>query len=327
MKLPSDLSQLDAWLADQEAKLDIIDGAEKTIIWSQTKQKTQYSVVYLHGFSASRQESAPVADIVATSLDANLFYTRLTGHGLQDNGLVECTSEDWKKDTLEAIGIGQQLGHKVIIIAKSTGATLATWLMQQEAVATEHIAALVFLSPNFSPNSRAAYLLDIVGDMGLKLIETLAGKTYSWEPPTPLQAKYWTYSYPYTALAHMIRLVKEVMKIDKASIEVPTLMVYSPQDAVVSPSAIEESFAQWGGAQKSLHTFELSESPNQHVLAGNIVSPSSTEALCGIIEHFLNDIIKTNNDAEHINALGAGPDHAGTGQPTDAHPLQPGACT
>jgi alpha-beta hydrolase superfamily lysophospholipase len=323
--VPTELNKLDKWLAHGETGHQLVEGAEKCIVWAEanSKAQTEYCIVYLHGFSACRQESAPVADLIADGIDANLFYARLHGHGLEENGLVDSVAEDWKADALEALAIGKRLGRKVIIIAKSTGATLASWLMQQQDEDTQAIAALVFLSPNFAPNSRAAYLLDMVGDIGLKLVETFAGKTYSWEPPTELQAKYWTYSYPYTALAQMIRLVKEVMTIDKSQITVPTLMVYSPKDVVVSPSAIEENFAQWGSEVKELCPFELSESPNQHVLAGDIVSPSSTEALCAIISRFLNDVttITTHDDSECFDALGAGPDHAGAGQSPDAQTL------
>ncbi|MDD4273595.1 MAG: hypothetical protein PHG14_07705 [Desulfobacter postgatei] len=37
--------------------------------------------VYIHGFSATRKETAPLSDLVAKTLNANLFYTRLSGHG------------------------------------------------------------------------------------------------------------------------------------------------------------------------------------------------------------------------------------------------------
>lgn len=285
--LPTTIDQLENWLADREALHNIVDGAEKCIVWNNKKEQSDFSIVYLHGFSACRQETAPVAQNIAKTLNANLFYTRLNGHGLQENGLRDCTAEDWKQDTLEALHIARLIGKRVIIIGKSTGATLATWLMSQQELGTEHIASLVFLSPNFSPNQRAAYLLDLVGDIGLKIVETLAGKTYSWEPPTELQAKYWTHSYPYTALAQMIRLVKEVASIDKTTIEIPTLMIYSKKDLVVNPTTIEDVFATWGSGHKQLLNFKHSESPNQHVLAGSIVSPSSTEALCDIIKHFL----------------------------------------
>ncbi|TIR08816.1 MAG: alpha/beta hydrolase, partial [Mesorhizobium sp.] len=73
-----------AYLARREAAVpDIRDGLEKEIIWANPMihARTPLSIVYVHGFSASKGEVRPLPDEVADQLDANLFYTRLTGHG------------------------------------------------------------------------------------------------------------------------------------------------------------------------------------------------------------------------------------------------------
>ena len=59
ISLPVDL---DSYLAASEAQFsDIVPNTEKTIIWaSEPGQKTDIAVVYLHGFSATRQETAPL---------------------------------------------------------------------------------------------------------------------------------------------------------------------------------------------------------------------------------------------------------------------------
>jgi hypothetical protein len=95
---------LDEWLATSEREISeansIIPGTEKRIRWYQGSSniKTPYSVVYFHGFSATRQEIAPVGDLVADALQANLFETRLTGHGQRRNALVGVRAEDWLDD-------------------------------------------------------------------------------------------------------------------------------------------------------------------------------------------------------------------------------------
>jgi len=89
--LPADL---DAYLAESEAQFDdIVPGTEKIIIWANpnTKAKTDVALVYLHGFSATRQEAAPLSDLVAEELDANLYYTRLSGHGRDGEAMTEAT--------------------------------------------------------------------------------------------------------------------------------------------------------------------------------------------------------------------------------------------
>jgi hypothetical protein len=72
--LPADL---DGYLARSEAGYgDIVPGTEKTIVWaSASKSRTPLSIVYLHGFSASRQECAPLPQLLARSLGANLYLT------------------------------------------------------------------------------------------------------------------------------------------------------------------------------------------------------------------------------------------------------------
>ena len=79
--LPDDL---DAYLKQTEARFtDLRPNNEKLIVWADPskKAKTPLSIIYLHGFSACRLEVAPLCDIVAHDLGANLFYTRLSGHG------------------------------------------------------------------------------------------------------------------------------------------------------------------------------------------------------------------------------------------------------
>ena len=90
-----------------------------------SERKTPYSVVYLHGFSATRQETAPLAECVADSLGANLFETRLAGHGREREPLADVRAEDWLHDAAEALAIAARLGERVIVIGTSTGATLA----------------------------------------------------------------------------------------------------------------------------------------------------------------------------------------------------------
>ena len=103
IELPSDL---DGWLDDTERQADslygLVPGTEKRIRWQESGVRTPVAVVNLHGFSATRQELAPMADIVADALGANLFETRLTGHGRQRERLEDVQAEDWVADAREA---------------------------------------------------------------------------------------------------------------------------------------------------------------------------------------------------------------------------------
>ncbi|TIX10328.1 MAG: alpha/beta hydrolase, partial [Mesorhizobium sp.] len=81
-----------AYLAREEAAVpNIRDGLEKEIIWANpmVHAKTPLAMVYIHGFSASKGEVRPLPDDVADELGANLFYTRLTGHGQDGAAMAE----------------------------------------------------------------------------------------------------------------------------------------------------------------------------------------------------------------------------------------------
>lgn len=107
--LPQDL---DRYLREEEAGVPgITPGAEKSIVWAgKPGAKTPFSIIYLHGFTATRQEVAPVYDLVARSIGANVFYTRLTGHGMSGEALAAATLDDWINDTWEAYEIGERIG-------------------------------------------------------------------------------------------------------------------------------------------------------------------------------------------------------------------------
>ncbi|MFM2356929.1 MAG: hypothetical protein RLZZ528_2665, partial [Pseudomonadota bacterium] len=155
--LPADL---DAYLASTEAMMgDVTPGAGKRIVWAGTPGAvTDIAVVYVHGFSATSEEIRPVPDNVARALKANLFYTRLAGHGLPGERLAGPTVQDWMDDMAEALAIGQRIGRKVIVIATSTGGTLAAEAALHPDLKGK-IAGIAFVSPNFGLNSRAAMIL------------------------------------------------------------------------------------------------------------------------------------------------------------------------
>jgi len=80
LNLPADLNE---YITQSEAQYsNIVPGTEKSIVWANTskKQKTKYAIVFIHGFSATRQEIAPVCDVLAEQSDLHRkFDRRYTG--------------------------------------------------------------------------------------------------------------------------------------------------------------------------------------------------------------------------------------------------------
>lgn len=283
-----ELTEIEAQLKAQEAQFsDIVDGTEKHIHWFKTAQETtEYSIVYLHGFSASRQELSPLVERLANGLHANVFYTRLQGHGRSDDAMGEGSVDGWKQDALEAYTIGQLIGDKVIIVGTSTGATLSTWLNAQQV--GQNIYANIHISPNFGVQSSTAFLMK--SSFGLWIAKLLNGDYRSFEPMNEFHKKYWTERYPLEALVPMLELVDEVGEMDKAQIRTPQLIVYSPADKVIDVDKVSQTASEMKSAQVTKIEFTISQDPYQHVLVGEASSTDQVDDMLKIIDDFLSKI-------------------------------------
>ena len=282
--LPADL---DAWLLETEneaaERFGLVAGVEKRITWFDEQQPTAYSVLYLHGFSATRQETAPLAEIVARSLGANLFETRLTGHGREREPLTEVHAEDWLADAAEALTVARKLGERVIIIGTSTGATLAAAMLDHPAMSA--VDTVVMVSPNFAPrDANAAWLTRPAGPL---LARMLVGDTRSWKPHNALQARFWSTSYPLSAPIEVMRLVDLANRKLPAAIPHRLLMLYSLQDTVISAEAALAVFAQTEAPQKAAIAITNPGDPSHHVLAGDILSAGKTQEIATTIVDFI----------------------------------------
>ncbi|MFT5680016.1 MAG: pimeloyl-ACP methyl ester carboxylesterase [Myxococcota bacterium] len=282
--LPDSLSAYDAWLEDAESRYDdIVPGAERMIRWDNPEQptKTAVSLVYFHGFSATRQEIAPVCEDLAASLGANTYFTRLSGHGRSDDAMAEAQLRDWLVEAEEALAIGRALGEEVIIVGTSTGATLGAWLASRH----DDLAANIFLSPNFGPQAAGSRMLLMPG-RGL-LSRLIIGEYREWEPGNALHGKYWTTRYPTVALFPMMELVRLVEKTDLSENRQPTLVIYSPNDQVIRPDLVEERMAEMGGQPVESVQIAHGGMDSDHVLAGDIVSPDNNALVIATIADFL----------------------------------------
>ncbi len=283
--------ELNQHLVAKEAPFsDLVKGSEKHIRWHQRglgeqPQKTPFSIVYLHGFSASRQELSPTTELVADRLGANAFYTRLTGHGRSDDAMGEAKVDAWKNDALEALRIGSQIGDKVILVSTSTGGTLATWLQTQAG--SEVIVANIMISPNFGVKSSAAKIIN--WPLGLTIAKLINGDYNSFTPVSEKHAKFWTERYPLEAVVPMLDLVDEVKDLDKSGIGAPQLIIYSPEDKVVDIEAITDTAKEFSSAQVSVRPFTSSKDHVQHVLSGDACSPESTEDMVNLIAGYVED--------------------------------------
>ena len=282
------LNELDDWVANSESKFsDLKPGTAKGIVWATPEhQKTAWSVVYLHGFSASRLETAPVADLVAKQLGANLFYTRLSGHGLPGAAMGQASTQDWLADTLEAVRIGQTLGDKVLIISCSTGSTLSTWLATSAFAQDVH--AYVFISPNFGLKDKRSEIIN--GHWGKQLALAITGPELNFPSSNEKENAAWTKSYPTAALFPMMALVKKVRESNVSNFKTPVMVLYSADDQTVDPQETKKIFDRIGSENKKLELVAYSKSEGQHVLAGDIRDPQAVNPMVDSIVKWMESV-------------------------------------
>ncbi len=279
----------DSYLRDAEARVaaqtPIIPGAEKRVRWFDdvTDRRTEYVLVYLHGFSATRQETAPVSEVIADRLGANLYETRLAGHGLVTDPLAGVTAEQWLDDAIESLAIAKTLGDKVVLIGTSTGATLALAVVDHPLF--EAVDSIIMISPNFSPYDTTADLLTAPG--GPQLAQLLVGDTRSWTAANEQQARYWSTTYPTTAVIEMMRLVDLANGHLPLTLEQSILTLYSPNDEVVSVDRMQAALARIDSSRKVAIALDGSGDPSNHVLAGDIMAPENNAEVVEHIVRFL----------------------------------------
>ncbi|NNE71807.1 MAG: alpha/beta hydrolase, partial [Rhodothermales bacterium] len=101
--LPEDIDLTDWVDAKAAAFDDIVPGTEDRLILADSSGPTEWSVVYLHGFSGSSMMAYPFADSLAARLGANAFIPRFTGHGRTGEALGAATAAEWVQDAADAV--------------------------------------------------------------------------------------------------------------------------------------------------------------------------------------------------------------------------------
>ena len=275
-----------AYLTAQEASVPgIRPGLQKEVVYAypQSRAKTPLAIVYVHGFSASRGEIEPVVGNVAAAFGANTVYTRLAGHGRDGAAMGEATVNAWVNDLAEALTAAEAIGERTVVLATSTGATLAT-LAAANTDLIEQMDALVQISPNYALRNRLAFVLDL--PFAEQIVRLAEGEERSFEPVNEKHAAFWTSRYPSRAVLPMAALVRAARGITYERLTLPTLFLFSEEDTVVDPAATREVAARWGsavGTRVNIETIADTDDPYRHVIAGDALSPSTTERATTII--------------------------------------------
>jgi esterase/lipase len=291
------MAELEKFVAANEAAHKLRPNNQARIVWANDsiKQKTDYAMVYLHGFSASQEEGNPVHRNIAKQFGCNLYLSRLAEHGIDTTEqLMNLTADNYWESAKQALAIGRQLGNKVILMGTSTGGTQA---LQLAAAYPNDIAALVLYSPNIAINDDNAWLLN--NHWGLQIARLVKGSNYNTpEDERPIYKQYWNKPYRLEAIVALEEMLETSMNKETFSkVKQPVLLLYyykdeKHQDNVVKVSALKEMFLQLSTDTVNKRSIAL---PNtgDHVMASPIKS-KDVESVERETKRFLEEVLKLN---------------------------------
>lgn len=234
----ADPAALVSYVTENEAKHTVKPDNQARIIWANdsNKQKTDYAIVYLHGFSASQGEGDPVHKNVAKKFGCNLYLTRLAEHGIDTTEqLLNFTAEKYWNSIKEAYAIGKQLGQKVILMGTSNGGAAALHL----AATYPEIASIILLSPNIAINNPNAWIAN--NPWGLHIGRIVNGSDYV--TPTddrPIYKQYWNKPYRLESIVELQEYLETAMiPATFKKVTQPALMLYYYKDSLHQDTVVQ----------------------------------------------------------------------------------------
>lgn len=289
-KVPADAAGLVSYIKTNEAQHKLKPDNEARIVWysDSARQKTNYVIVYIHGFSASQEEGDPVHRNIAKEFGCNLYLARIAEHGIDTTAqMVNLTADKYWESAKEALAIGKQLGKKVILMSTSTGGTVS---LKLAATYPNDVAALILMSPNVAINNDKAWLLNV--HWGLQLARLITGGDYiDSKTKDPLKNQYWYQRYRLEAAVNLQNLVETSMNKETfEKVKQPTELLYYYKDAVHQDSTVkvsaELSMFDELGTPAGLKYKQAIPGAGAHPI-GSYISSHDTKSVQKAIESFM----------------------------------------
>ncbi|MGJ4752094.1 alpha/beta hydrolase [Leptospira kmetyi] len=219
------------------------DNEERLVRYS--PGKTEYSILYIHGFGASRAEGEEVTDKLAKDLKANLYYVRLPGHGTNLEDHRDTTFAEILQDSETALLESEKLGKKTILIGTSMGGLISTYLA---AKYPDKVHALILASPFYDFTSPLGGIYQF--SWGKEFAHLVMGKIRksTEEQKKEPAAAFWYRDQYLAAVQNLSDLREYVLGTDPFSkITSPVLMFYyykneKEQDASASVQSMLNAF-------------------------------------------------------------------------------------
>jgi len=256
------LDSLDGWIANRESGFKTLKpGNEAEIVWhNDSISVTDYSIVYLHGFTASKEEGNPVHKAYAKRYGFNMYLPRLYGHGLDTTEpMIDITPEIYMQSAKEALAIGKSIGRKVIIMCCSTGGTLGLYLAAHDP----SIEAIICYSPNIDIYNQDSHVA--TKPWGLQIMRLMLKGDYREYDASDEAKKYWQTRYRIESLITVRSLIDHTMTPETFGLITQPVFVGAyykdeeHQDDVVSVQAMRDMMPLLGTSSEKKRFVEFDD--------------------------------------------------------------------
>lgn len=250
------------------------NGARVVFHEREPHRKRPFSVVYLHGLTASQGEGAPTHATIADLCGAHLYLARLSGHGTDlPDAMRGVTANQWRDDARRALDVGLALGEQVILMGTSMGATLA---LDLAAMYPASIAAVLAYSPGIRPYDPAQ----------LSAAVEMQGAVAAQGERSLFQQRYWSSMVHTDAYRAVASLFSERMTADVLGhVTCPVFFGVwdggeGDRDTLTSVTAMRDAFGWLGtpAASRRLvaydHAAHVLASPQRSAAAGRVLYDS-----------------------------------------------------
>ena len=290
--LASPLEEIEDSIYNFERQNNALECAYTEVFWSDSLEQTEYSFLYLHGFSATKHEGDSFRYILPRKYGMNAVFNRMAGHGLQENDaerMSTFTAESAWNKALYDFALAKSLGKKVVLGSCSTGSLLA---LRLASLYPDDVAAVLNYSPNMGLPDPNSALLN--GPWGLQLIKSISGTEYRIVPQRAdgirIVCKPMSYSWESVVqMQHLVETAISEQELNEIQVPVLTMVWYEDeehQDYVIDVAKAKAMHEALGGPKKWVTT-----AAKEHVIVNHQLS-KDLETVYAETYSFLDGILR-----------------------------------
>ena len=271
--LTSPFEEIEDSIYNFESQNNALECAYTEVFWSDSLRQTEYSFLYLHGFSATKHEGDSFRYTLPRKYGMNAVFNRMAGHGLQENDgerMSTFTAESAWNKALYDFALAKRLGKKVVLGSCSTGSLLALRLAR---LYPQDVAAVLNYSPNMGLPDPNSVLLN--GPWGLQLIKSISGTEYRIVPERTdgirIVCKPMAYSWESVVqMQHLVETAISEQELNEIQVPVLNMVWYEDeehQDDVIDVAKAKAMHEALGGPKKWVTT-----AAKEHVIVNHQLS-------------------------------------------------------